>query len=519
MDLNDLSITLVLVNCVWLLAMRPARLWLMKVVAVLGLLGGTWLWRPDRAGYFAVGPWALLLMLPMWLQHWSTHLIQQRKLSLASWTSSLLAFLHPSAGARAMRQMIGVLRHLYCGEVSAGLDLARQKGLYDPGIRHLGMVIEAQMTGQWAAFEQQLETIPFDGLSDPSLLSGKLIAVAERGAWADFSLLCRLIGQSRFSPDQNAALFLRAFAWLGDVVAVRNLCLSSSQLIAFEAREFWTAVAEQVSGAGELARQRLTKLLSRSSLALRPMIEHRLATPAVGPADEGLRDRALSELRSVRQVIQHEARYAILSGGRQEWPVMTISLMLVMLAVFIQEIPGGSEDTQNLERLGAMVVPLTGEPGEWKHILTSGFLHFGPLHLALNLVGLLFLGRLMERAWGRAGMLILFLVCIVTSAALLPWLTFIPPDESAVFAGASGGIMGLLGGAWGHLFVGWLSQRTPLLRSQFRTACSVILLQCVCDLMTPQVSMTCHLIGLCTGIMCGIVVGMCGGRRCASRPV
>ncbi len=58
MDLNDLCITLILVNCVWLLVMRPAQLWVIKIVAVLGLLGSVWLWRPDRAGYYAVGPWA-----------------------------------------------------------------------------------------------------------------------------------------------------------------------------------------------------------------------------------------------------------------------------------------------------------------------------------------------------------------------------------------------------------------------------------------------------------------------------
>jgi rhomboid protease GluP len=166
-----------------------------------------------------------------------------------------------------------------------------------------------------------------------------------------------------------------------------------------------------------------------------------------------------------------------------------------------------------------MVVPLTGAPGEWKNAFIAGFLHFGPVHLALNLIGLLFLGQLVERAWGRVGLLLLFLVCNVASAALLPWLTFQPPGDSSVFAGASGGIMGLLGGLWGQLLVGRLQRNTPLVRSHFRTASSVILGQCVCDMLTPQVSMTCHMIGFVTGMIVGVLLGLSGGRRIRATPI
>ncbi|MFO1004706.1 MAG: rhomboid family intramembrane serine protease [Planctomycetaceae bacterium] len=519
MDLNDLCITLVLVNCVWLLAMRPARLWWIKIAAVLVLLGVTWLWRPDRAGYYAVGPWALLVMLPLWLQNGALYLLHQRCLRAASWLSSALVFLHPSASARSMRKMSEVLRRMYRGEVAAGLELAKGYGILDPGLSHLGMVIEAQMTGDWAKFENDLKQSQLSSLHEPVLLLGQLVATAQRGEWEEFKGLCHEVGQARFAPDMNASLNLRAFALLGDLAAVRNVCASCSRMIPYENREYWTAVAEQISGAGPVARQRLNRLLPGASSIMRPMIERQLASPLPGPTDASLRKQSLEELRSVLSVVSHDARYAILSGGTDRWPWMTLALMAVLVAIFIQEIPGGSESTENLERMGAMVVPLTGVPGEWKNAFIAGLLHFGPVHLTLNLVGLLFLGRLVERAWGRLGLLLLFLLCNVTSAALLPWLTFQPPDESSVFAGASGGIMGLLGGLWGQLLVGWLKRKTPMLRSQFQTTSTVVLAQCVCDVMTPQVSMTCHMIGFVTGVLVGIVVGLRGGRRVDAAPI
>ncbi len=517
MDVNDLFITLVLVNCVWLLAARPARVWLIKAIGILALLGGIWWWWPDRAGSYTIGPWAVLILLPMWLQHWSFQLMQQRKLGLARWTSAVLAVLQPAASVRRLRLMVRVLSHLQRGEIETGRQLAAQSGFHDSNLRNLCLVTEAQMTGDWAALEFQLDSLPDQGLTDASLIAGKVQALAARGAWEELHRVSLLIGQSYFSPEQNAALSLRVFAVLGDLNTIQNLFLCNGHLIARETREFWLAVAEQVSGDTVRAQQRLTKLLPRSSPALRPMIERRLALPAVGPSDEGIQSRGLQALSGVRSIIEHDAKYAVLSGRGRRWPVTTLLLGLAILAMYLREVPGGSEDVDNLVSLGALELPLMGEALEWKalaqRVLTSGFLHFGPIHLSLNLLGLLFLGRMFERASGPVWMLVHYLACVMVSGCLLPWLTFLDPGETAVFAGASGGIMGLLGGLWGVLLVGRMTHGTPLVRGQFRSVCSFIVLQSVCDVLTPKVSMTCHLLGLITGILGGILLGLRGGRR------
>jgi membrane associated rhomboid family serine protease len=78
-----------------------------------------------------------------------------------------------------------------------------------------------------------------------------------------------------------------------------------------------------------------------------------------------------------------------------------------------------------------------GEP--WR-LLTSAFLHYGPIHLALNMVSLYFAGSILEQVIGRWRYLLLYLVSGLAGAAgALLW------TPNAATAGASGAIFGILG--------------------------------------------------------------------------
>ena len=516
MDLNDLCITLVLVNCLWLLALRPGWAWSIKALAVLALLGGTWWGRPAQAGWVALGPFLVLIALPFWLLLAAQRALHQRRFRAVWVMSSVLAILHPDARVKQMRRMIRVLPLFFRGQIADGLARAQQAGIEDVWLRNLAAVLNAQMSGQWepldAAFSRH-------GSDDPNILVGKLQAAAERGDGNAFVQSCEAIAQSDFTAERSAVLHLRAFAILGEVDTVEKILLGHSSLIASETREFWLAVAERISGRNRSAEDRWQKLRVSASETLRPMVERWWLQPSVGLIPAEARARASEALKETRAVIDHDHRFAVLSTRSQRWPIMTYTLGLALLAVFLVEVPGGSEDVDNLVRLGALRVPLTGESGEWQRMLTSGFLHVGPIHLAINLLGLWFLGGRVERAWGSWPVLIQFLICLVVSSSLLPWLTILNQGEPAVFAGASGGIMGLLGGLWGHLAVGRFRKGTPLVRHQFRAACVFILMQSLCDALTPQVSMTCHLIGLTTGMILGVLMGLWSARQVSQRAV
>jgi rhomboid protease GluP len=90
-------------------------------------------------------------------------------------------------------------------------------------------------------------------------------------------------------------------------------------------------------------------------------------------------------------------------------------------------------------RFGTNYGPLTAS-GEWWRLFTAMFLHFGLVHLLLNMWALLSLGMLTERLYGSARFAMLYLFAgLVGSLASYYW----HPNLNS--AGASGAIFGVIG--------------------------------------------------------------------------
>jgi membrane associated rhomboid family serine protease len=80
--------------------------------------------------------------------------------------------------------------------------------------------------------------------------------------------------------------------------------------------------------------------------------------------------------------------------------------------------------------------------GEWWRLITAPFLHYGPLHLGLNMLVLWFIGPTLETFFGRWRYLLLYLVSgLAGSAGAL----IVSPNSLTV--GASGAIWGLMAAA------------------------------------------------------------------------
>jgi membrane associated rhomboid family serine protease len=78
--------------------------------------------------------------------------------------------------------------------------------------------------------------------------------------------------------------------------------------------------------------------------------------------------------------------------------------------------------------------------GEWWRLLTAAFLHYGPIHLALNMYSLYFAGSILEQVIGPWRFALLYLVSGLAGSAGALYLTGGSPT-----AGASGAIFGVLG--------------------------------------------------------------------------
>ena len=124
--------------------------------------------------------------------------------------------------------------------------------------------------------------------------------------------------------------------------------------------------------------------------------------------------------------------------------VITPALVILNCVVFAYTVYAGAGLFQAngpvLIQLGSNFGPRTLD-GEWWRLFTSMFLHFGALHLALNVWALWNMGQLTEKLYGSGHFLVLYILAGLSgSLASLYW----HPGLNS--AGASGAIFGVLGG-------------------------------------------------------------------------
>ncbi len=134
-------------------------------------------------------------------------------------------------------------------------------------------------------------------------------------------------------------------------------------------------------------------------------------------------------------------------------------------------------------------VPLIGlEHGQWYRLITAAFLHYGPIHLGMNMLALWWLGQPVEAALGRARFALLYLVAGLagsTGALIL--------SPNSVTVGASGAIFGILGA----LFV-LEYHATGRLMGQ---AMTLIVINIAFSFAVPNISIGGHLGGLAAGAL------------------
>jgi membrane associated rhomboid family serine protease len=134
------------------------------------------------------------------------------------------------------------------------------------------------------------------------------------------------------------------------------------------------------------------------------------------------------------------------------------------------------------------------QPDQWYRVVTSGFLHFGFLHLLFNMYLLYLLGQMMEPAIGRLRFALIYMAALLggSAGALL-----IEPD--GLHGGASGAVFGLMAAA----FVGYRMRGV----NPFTTGIGMVLvLNLVLTFALPGISIGGHLGGLVAGALCGLVV-------------
>jgi membrane associated rhomboid family serine protease len=173
-------------------------------------------------------------------------------------------------------------------------------------------------------------------------------------------------------------------------------------------------------------------------------------------------------------------------GGR---PVVVPTLIALNVAVFAWTVVEAG-DVMGNARAGLFrewaLVPGLVHAGEWWRVVTSGFLHIGPIHLLVNMLALWVLGRDLETVLGRGRFLAVYLVSLLGGAAAV--MLFYAPNQAV--AGASAAVFGLMGG---------LAVVLRRLRIPMGQVVGVILMNVVISLVIPGISLIGHLGGLVVG--------------------
>jgi membrane associated rhomboid family serine protease len=187
----------------------------------------------------------------------------------------------------------------------------------------------------------------------------------------------------------------------------------------------------------------------------------------------------------------------------------TYALIAVNVAAFVAELVGGGS-AGSLEGGGRVIhdAGLRGPDvanGEWWRIVTAGFLHAGPLHIALNMFALFILGALLEPGIGTPRFLGVYFVSLLAGSfgALL-----LDPNETTV--GASGAIFGLMSAA----FIVARHRGLEQLASQIGF---YVILNLAITFGVPRISIGGHLGGLIAGALAALLIVY--SERRARRPV
>ncbi|NKE61601.1 rhomboid family intramembrane serine protease [Lentzea sp. PSKA42] len=136
--------------------------------------------------------------------------------------------------------------------------------------------------------------------------------------------------------------------------------------------------------------------------------------------------------------------------------ITPILIALNVLAYVVTVFQSGSpmnNARSSLFTATSLIPDLTAQ-GEWWRILTSGFMHFGLIHLALNMAVLYVVGQHVEREMGKLRFSVVYFLALLGGSAA----AFYFGTVCQQLAGASGAVFGLMGA----LLILWKRQRRDI---------------------------------------------------------
>lgn len=179
--------------------------------------------------------------------------------------------------------------------------------------------------------------------------------------------------------------------------------------------------------------------------------------------------------------------------------LMTRTLIIVNLVVFALVAASDPRSLSGRTTRLQVELGLNGdllEQGaqEWYRLVSSGFVHYGIIHIGFNMFLLYQLGGMLEGALGRIRFLLVYVTCLLGGAA---GAMLLQPD--GLHGGASGAVFGLMGMA----AVGYQQRGINPMNTSIGT---LLLLNLLITFVVPGISIGGHLGGAVAGALCALLV-------------
>jgi rhomboid protease GluP len=195
---------------------------------------------------------------------------------------------------------------------------------------------------------------------------------------------------------------------------------------------------------------------------------------------------------------------AILAEQQPRIPV-TLSLIVLNSLVFLAMLTQGAGWLHASTGLplawGANFGPATKD-GEWWRLGSAMFLHFGVFHLGMNMFSLWDGGRLVERMYGPARFILIYVIAGLTGNLL----SLFAQGDQAVSAGASGAIFGVYGALISYLWLARHRQNAGEYKRLFWGALLFAMLAIGLGFLIKGIDNYAHLGGLAGGLFIGLML-------------
>jgi membrane associated rhomboid family serine protease len=288
---------------------------------------------------------------------------------------------------------------------------------------------------------------------------------------------------------------LRVAAYAGQTELLKELSSDGHLVVPSPVFDYLQGIARQAAGDSLAARPFLERAQDHPALANQALKRLRRPLPGLKPHELAPASKA-----ALQELEQRAAWERANLPSTQRRPLAAWALGTCFVLVYLVGLRGGATDHNNLVNMGALIIPQHLAPGAWR-LLTAGFVHFGATHLIMNVLGLVFLGGVVERLWGRLPLLVCFLTGSFGAYFLATLVMTGSPSEPKVLLGASAGVFGLVGGLLSFEILGGLYGRINLFSRRLLILSLLVFAQLVFDWFTPIVSSFLHL----SGVGCGAV--------------